>query len=212
MALNEQLSNLYAATKANAPAPVFEIITTALSNFQNSFDPAKVIQVGTKLPDFRLSDALGKEISSSDLLKQGPLLISFYRGEWCPFCNLELAALQKHLPEFQGKGVTLVAISPELPNQSLTTTEKHALKFPVLSDVGNKYARQLGISWVQPDSMRPLLDKYELSKRNGDDSYEIPIPATLLVDKNGVVRKTFIDPDYTKRLEPSTVLEWIDEL
>ncbi|KAI9735793.1 MAG: hypothetical protein M1834_001257 [Cirrosporium novae-zelandiae] len=197
-----------------APASIKEPIMAATANFKASYKPASAIQVGDTLPEFCLSDALGKEVTSASLLAQGPLLITFYRGEWCPFCNLALAAMQKHLSEFKAKGVTLVAISPELPNQSLSTTEKNALKFPVLSDVGNKLAKQLGILFPQPDTLRPVFEMigHDLKKRNGDDSFEVPVPATLLVDQTGVVRNTFVDPDYTKRLEPSVALEWINAL
>ncbi|KAK9427296.1 hypothetical protein V1505DRAFT_52935, partial [Lipomyces doorenjongii] len=91
---------------------------------------------------------------------------------------------------------------------------KHDLKFPVLSDVGNKYAKQLGILFQQPDSLRPIFDKFghRFAERNGDDSLVVPVPATILIDEKGVVRNTFIDPDYTKRVEPATVLEWINGL
>lgn len=140
--------------------------------------------------------------------------ITFYRGTWCPFCNLALAHLQKHLAEFEAKGVTLVAISPELPDTSLSESEKRGLKFPVLSDAGNAYARKLGIVWKQPDSLRPVFDSFghNLPKRNGDDSLEVPIPTTLLVDGKGVVRNAFIEADYTKRLEPAVALEWVNKL
>ena len=214
MSLNSELSATFEGFHKKAPPAAVEAITTASANFHASFKPASTIQVGDRFPEFRLSNALGQEVSSADLLAQGPLLISFYRGEWCPFCNLELRALQKNLDKFKAKGVTLVAISPELPNQSLSTTEKHSLKFPVLSDVGNKLARQLGIIFAQPDSLRPIFKAFgnDLKTRNGDDSFEVPVPATLLVDRKGIVRNTFIDTDYTKRLEPSTALEWIDAL
>jgi peroxiredoxin len=147
-------------------------------------------------------------------LANGPLLITFYRGSWCPFCNLELNALQKQLDEFKARGVTLVAISPELPDTALSTIEKNDLKFQVLSDVGQKFARQLGIVWKMPDNLRPVFEKigHDLVKRNGDDSFEVPIPATLLVDRKGVVRNAYIEPDYTKRAEPETLLEWINAL
>jgi peroxiredoxin len=107
-----------------------------------------------------------------------------------------------------------VAISPELPDTSLSTVEKNGLKFEVLSDIGQKFARQLGIVWKMPDNLRPAFVKFghDLVKRNGDDTFEVPIPATLLVDGNGVVRNAFIEPDYTKRVEPATILEWIDAL
>jgi peroxiredoxin len=172
------------------------------------------IHVGDTLPSFDLTDAVGKPVSSADLLAKGPILITFYRGSWCPFCNLALKALQKHLDEFQAKGVSLVAISPELPDTALSTREKNELKFQVLSDVGHKYARQLGIVWQMPDNLRPVFEKlgHDLITRNGDDSFEVPIPATLLVDGKGVVKKTYIEPEYTKRVEPDTVLEWINAL
>lgn len=107
-----------------------------------------------------------------------------------------------------------MAISPELPDTSLSESEKRGLKFPVLSDAGNAYARKLGIVWKQPDSLRPVFDSFghNLPKRNGDDSLEVPIPTTLLVDGKGVVRNAFIEADYTKRLEPAVALEWVNKL
>ena len=120
--------------------------------------------------------------------------------------------MQQHLDEFHAKNVTLVAISPELPDTALTTVEKNDLKFQVLSDVGHKFARLLGIVWKMPQSLRPVFQKvgHDLIKRNGDDSFEVPIPATLLVDGNGLVKNTYIEPDYTARVEPEAVLEWIN--
>ncbi|KAF2671620.1 redoxin domain-containing protein [Microthyrium microscopicum] len=214
MSLTTQLSNVLENFKKNAPEDTKQAIFTANCDFKSNFKPASTIQVGTKIPDFSLPNATGGVTSSADLLQQGPMLISFYRGEWCPFCNLELQALQRHVDEFKAKGVNLVAISPELPDQSLTTVEKHALKFPVLSDVGNKFARQLGIVWAMPDSLRPIFEKFGhgLVTRNGDDSFEVPVPATLLIDQNGVVRNVFLNPDYSKRLEPEEALAWIDAL
>ncbi|TVY31883.1 hypothetical protein LSUB1_G008283, partial [Lachnellula subtilissima] len=153
-------------------------------------------------------------ISSSTLLSKGPLLISFYRGSWCPYCNLALRALQKHLPALQAKNCTLVAISPELPDTSLSTVEKNELQFPVLSDVGNKLARQLGIVFEQPDELRAVFDGFghDLKGRNGDDSFVVPVPTVLLVGKDGVVRNVHVEADYTKRLEPEVAAAWIDAL
>ncbi|TVY73553.1 Peroxiredoxin Q-chloroplastic-like protein [Lachnellula suecica] len=211
MSLAPQLNAVLEGFK-NAPTAIKEPIIKSQADIIASFDPKKAIQPGTKLPLFALSDATGKQVSSADLLAKGPLLINFYRGEWCPFCNIELRALQQRLPEFESKGVTLVAISPELPNTSLTTTEKHELKFTVLSDVGNKFARELGIVWDMPDELRPIFDKlgHDLKAKNGDDSFAVPIPATILVDGKGVVRNVYAEPNYTKRLEPQVIMEWID--
>ena len=214
MSLATQLTSTYNDFHKSAPPEVSETINTVTSDFKASYDPSLAIQVGDTLPDFRMSDALGEEVTKAELLAQGPLLIAFYRGEWCPYCNLELRELQKHLGEFKAKGVNLVAISPEIPDQSLSTIEKGGLKFPVLSDVGNKLAKQMGILFAQPEQMRKLFNSFGLDfkARNGDDSLEVPVPATFLVDHKGVVRNSFIDADYTKRLEPTTALEWIDEL
>jgi len=214
MALAPQLDALYSNFIANAPAAAAEPIIAASSSFKASYDPSTAIQVGEKLPKFVLSNAAGKEVSSTDLLAEGPLLITFYRGGWCPFCNIALRGLQLHLDTFKSKGVTLVAISPELPDHSLSTAEKLELAFPVLSDVGNKYAKELGILWAMPDSLRPSFKNFghDLPTVNGDDSFAVPIPATFLVDAKGIVRNSFIDADYKKRLEPTQALEWVDAL
>ena len=212
--LASQLLSVYDNFRNHAPEPVKQSIMTANTNFQASYKLESAIQVGDTIPSFRMQNAVGEDVSSAELLRQGPLLLTFYRGEWCPFCNLALSAMQKHVDDFKAKGVILVAISPELPNQSLTTTEKHALKFPVLSDIGNSFAKQLGILFPQPDTLRPVFDQFghDLKTRNGDDSFALPIPATFLVDKKGVVRNRYINPDYTQRLEPSTALRWIHAL
>jgi peroxiredoxin len=214
MSLTKELEDTYAEFQKNAPQAVLETFGSGVQSLSDTFDPSKVIQIGQKFPDFELQDATGKAVNRDSLLKEGALLVSFYRGEWCPFCNLELRALQKHLSEFKTKGVSLVAISPQLADGSLSTAEKNKLEFSVLSDVGNKLARQLGIVWTQPDSFRPIYEGFQIDwkKSYGDDSLEVPIPATILVDKDGVVRNTFIDPAYTKRLEPEIALEWAAKL
>ena len=122
--------------------------------------------------------------------------------------------MQAHLEQYHAKGVELVAITPELPNTTLSTTEKEELKFQVLSDEGNAFARKLGIVWKQPDELRPVFEKFgnDLKGRNGDDSFEVPVPATLLVGKDGAVRNVWVDPDYTKRIDPGETLRWIDAL
>lgn len=212
MALAAKLSSFYSEFHQSAPKEVSEVIIASTKSFKDIYDASNAIQLGSKFPSFELSDATGKTVSLGDLLAEGAVLISFYRGEWCPFCNLELRALQKHLADFKKKGVNLVAISPELPDQSLSTTEKLSLEFTVLSDVNNKLAKELGILFPQPDTMRVVYDKFSVdwNKRYGNDKLEIPVPATFLVDSTGVLRNAFIDASYEKRLEPSTALQWID--
>ncbi|KAJ5537728.1 hypothetical protein N7513_005673 [Penicillium frequentans] len=214
MALTAELSTTYNQFLETAPKEVSQVITEAVGNFKSTYDPAKAIQPGTAFPKFQLSDATGQKVTLDDLLGKGAILVSFYRGEWCPFCNLELRALQSHLDEFHKKGVTLVAISPELPDQSLSTSEKLSLKFPVLSDVDNKLAKQLGLLFPQPKAMRTVFDKFSVDwkQRYGNDDLEVPVPATFLVDKKGIVRYSFVNPEYQHRLDPETALKWIEHL
>jgi peroxiredoxin len=130
-----------------------------------------------------------------------------------PYCNVAVQYLQRHLDDYLSRGVTLVAISPELPNYSLTMTEKHKLIFPVLSDLHNVLAKKLGIVYDQ-STARELHAKIgtDLKARNGEDTWEVPIPATFLIDKSGIVRAAYIEPDFRKRVDPKVVLGWIDNL
>ncbi|KAK3680292.1 hypothetical protein LTR78_000670 [Recurvomyces mirabilis] len=214
MALATQLQNTLDGFSQKAPPHIRNPINQTRSDHAASFDPKSAIQQGAKLPSFSLSNAHGKNVTSDSLLSKGPILITFYRGGWCPFCSLALRDLQKHHDEFKAKGVTLVAISPLLPDESLSTVEKNELKFVVLSDVHNDFARQLGIVWKQPDSLRPAFKDlgHDLKTWNGDDSFEVPIPATLLVDRKGTVRNLYLDTDYTKRFETKEALKWVDAL
>lgn len=212
MSLAAQLQATYDGFHSSVPKDVSEPILKSTAEFKASFDINKAAKVGDKFPSFSLPDIHATEKTNADF--KGATLFSFYRGEWCPYCNLELKALQNHLPDLKARGVSLVAISPELPDQSLSTTEKNDLEFTVLSDVGNKLARGMGIIFAQPDYLVEVAGKVgvDFKARNSDDSYVLPVPATFLVDEKGIIRNSFIDPDYTKRLEPETALAWIDAM
>lgn len=214
MALSAELSTTYNQFLETAPKEVSQVIIDAVDNFKSTYGPAKQSSPGSAFPKFQLSDATGQKVTLDDLLAKGALLVSFYRGEWCPFCNLELRALQSHLDEFRKKGVTLVAVSPELPDQSLSTSEKLSLKFPILSDVDNQLAKQLGLLFPQPEAMRTVFEKFSVDwkQRYGNDDLEVPVPATFLVDKKGIVRNSFVNPEYQHRLDPETAMEWIERL
>jgi peroxiredoxin len=142
------------------------------------------------------------------------VVLNFYRGGWCPFCNLELQALQSRLQEIRSLNATLIGISPETPDNSLTTAEKHQLEFDVLSDLGNKTARSYGLIFTVYEEMRPLYLKWELDVPafNGDNSWELPVPATYLIDKDRVIRAAHVDKDYTKRMEPDLILAELRKL
>ncbi len=178
-------------------------------------DVAKdAIAIGDAAPDLTLPNAKGGTLQLAELLKRGPVVLSFYRGGWCPFCNLEFKALQDRLPEMKALGATLIGISPETPDNSLSTMEKHQLQFDVLSDVGNKVARDYGLVMTLDEKMRPLYSEWgiDLPASNGDDSFELPVPATYVINTNGVVRAAHVDKDYTKRMEPEDIIAALREL
>lgn len=174
------------------------------------------MQVGQTAPEFTLPDAFGHEVSLKTVLAKGPVVISFYRGEWCPFCNIELHGLQQALPKMEELGATLIAISPEKPDHGIVATEKHKLTFPVLSDLGNKVARQFGIVFQIGQELKEFSKKVfknDLAVRNGDDSYELPVPATFVIDRTGVVRFAHVDVDYmTGRAEPEAVVAALEAI
>jgi peroxiredoxin len=154
-----------------------------------------------------LPDASGKTVKLSALLQHGPVVVTWYRGAWCPYCNIALKGFQRVLPEIKAEGASLVAISPQTPDNSSATIEKDALGFDVLSDKGNKAAHAFGVAYKVPsvvvDQMKGRLD---LTKFNGDSSNELPLGATYVIDKQGVIRYAFVDGDYRKRAEPSAVV------
>ncbi len=164
--------------------------------------------VGDAAPDFGLPSVKGGETRLSDLLRNGPVVLNFYRGGWCPFCNLEFRALNQRLPEIQSLGATLIGVSPETPDNSLTTAEKHALEFEVLSDVGNIVARDYGLLTSVSEEMRPLYTEWgiDVPAVNGDDSHELPVPATYVIDTHGIIRASYVNKDYTTRMEPSDIV------
>lgn len=174
----------------------------------------QTLKVGDTIPDFTLPNATGQTVNIHDLLAQGSVVIAFYRGGWCPYCNLELKALQNALNSIQETGATLVAISPETPDNSLTTQEKNELTFPVLSDMDNQVARQFGLVFKLPTSLRPIYEGFgiDLAAYNGNDHFELPIPATYVVQSNGEIVYAFADVDYTKRAEPSDVVNALKKL
>ncbi|TCR79608.1 peroxiredoxin-like family protein [Rhizobium sp. BK376] len=176
------------------------------------FDGA--VRIGERVPDFRLSGAKGNFVSLQDEVGFGPVVITFYRGGWCPYCNIQLKAYQEILPAIQSYGAKLIAISPELPDQSVTTAEKNALAFDVLSDPGNKVARTFGIVFTLPDELRAAMtaNGKALPGINGDESWELPVPATFVVDRNAIATLAHFDVDYRNRLEPDEILAALKSL
>ena len=206
--LAEQLGETVDAFMSALPEEDAQIVGASFEKLYSSDTAESAIAVGEIAPNFTLPDATGKTVSLHSRLDKGPVVLSFYRGGWCPFCNLELQALQALLPEIKSLGANLIGISPETPDTSMTTVEKQQLQFDVLSDAGNKTARDYGLYFTVYEEMRPLYLKWGLDvpASNGDDSWELPVPATYVIDTKGVARTAHVDKDYTKRMEPEQIL------
>jgi peroxiredoxin len=206
--LSEQLGETVSAFMASLPEDDAQIVGASFEKLNASRTGESAIAVGEIAPNFTLPGATGEAVNLHSKLKGGPVVLSFYRGGWCPFCNLELQALQALLPEIKALGASLIGISPETPDNSMTTAEKHQLEFDVLSDVGNKTARDYGLIFTVYEEMRPLYLKWGLDvpASNGDDSWELPVPATYVIDTNSIARAVHADKDYTRRMEPEQIL------
>jgi peroxiredoxin len=167
----------------------------------------KALKVGDRAPDFELLNAAAKRVKLSELTARGPVVLTWYRGGWCPYCNIALRGFHKSLPEIRAAGATLVALSPETPDNTLSTAEKDHLDFDVLSDRGNKVAHAYGVAYKVPKIVvEQSKGRLDLAKHNGNDSGELPLGATYIIDRDGVIRYAFVDADYRKRAEPSDVI------
>lgn len=214
MSLQKQLEELSIRASEKFPPDVVDTMLGVTRRLVESGIAENSLKVGDKAPDFNLPGATGEEVRLGQLLAKGPVILNFYRGGWCPYCNLELNAYQMLLQDINGLGASLVAISPQTPDNSLSTAEKSELKFQVLSDVGNKVAGQFGLVFQLPAELRELYNNFGivLPKFNGDESWELPMPGTYVIDKDGTVAYAFADADYTKRAEPDEVIAKLKEI
>jgi peroxiredoxin len=169
---------------------------------------ARSLAVGERVPAFELSDHNGKRTSSADLLSKGRLVVCFIRGRWCPFCVGQMEAMNLVLPQIEQAGATLVAVSPQTVKQAFFMHDQHKLRFPLLSDADNQVARKFGLTYRVPDAQEAVYRKafVNLPFTNGDDSWELPIPASYIVDREGTIRYASANEDYTERPEPDDLV------
>lgn len=212
MTLKSQLDAFRAEFIAKFPADKAAIMERATAALEQRFVPT--LKVGDLAPSFALSNATGQLTTLFNILRQGPVILIFYRGGWCPYCNLELRAYQQSLPQIKALGASLLAISPQSPDTSLTTAEKNALAFEVLSDQGSTVAADYGIAFKLPDDLQNLYSElnHALPDVNGTPDWQLPIPATFVIDKNQRIVLAHMDVDYRNRLEPESAISAIQTL
>lgn len=204
--LNEKKANFELKADDNKK----RVYKEGIESVENSGIVSSAKQVGEKAPNFTLNNALGQAVELNDYLKKGKVVLTWYRGGWCPYCNLTLHQLQQELPNFKLNGANLIALTPELPDKSISTAEKHNLEFEVLSDIGNKIAHEYGIVFKLTDEVAGMYNKsFDMNGYNGDKSNELPLAATYIINENGEIIYAFLDADYRNRAEPSELTEFL---
>jgi peroxiredoxin len=209
MSLKEQIAEYRASWYKRVPAERQAIMQRHIDQLRHGGIARTMLKVGDPAPAIVLENAEGAKVDVGMLLKKGPVIVTFYRGGWCPFCNLELKAYQEILPQIVAAGASLVAISPEKPDDTLSTAEKNALTFEVLSDVGQKVGRAFGLVYEFTDELKSAYHGFNLDipARNGTPGeWALPVSATYVIDRDGSIIYAYTDVDYRDRADPRDVL------
>jgi len=212
--LEEKIKSYQEVFRNKVPVATQEVMLKATQTLVEQNISKNALKVGAQVHPFVLPNALNNEVSLKDELEKNDFVVlNFYRGGWCPYCNLELKEFQGRLGELKELNTSLIAISPQTPDASLSTQEKNELSFEVLSDEKNVIAKEFGLVFSLADELKAIYESFKINvpASNDDDSYEIPMPATYVLDKKGVVIFAFIDEDYTKRCEPQLILDIIQK-
>jgi peroxiredoxin len=209
MTLKKQLAEYRAGWFKRVPAERQAIMERHIAELRDGL--AKMaLKAGDRAPAIVLGNAKGETVDVGALLKKGPVIVTFYRGGWCPYCNLELRAFQQVLPEIKSAGASLVAISPEKPDDTLSTTEKNALSFEVLSDIGQKVGRAFGLVYNFSDELKSAYKEFglDIPAKNGvAEEWALPISATYVIDRGGAIIYAYTDADYRDRADPADIVK-----
>ncbi|HTE87816.1 MAG TPA: peroxiredoxin-like family protein [Terriglobales bacterium] len=211
--LREQFAERKELVAKYVPAEIQAIHARVIAELQQQGIAESALPAGAKAPAFELTDHNGKLVSSTELLTKGRVIICFFRGRWCPFCVGQLEAMNLVMPEIQAAGSSLIAISPQTVQQSFFMADQHKLRFPLLSDLGNDVARQFGLVYRVPEFQQSVYRRafINLPLANGDESWELPIPATYITERDGTVLYSSSNPDYTQRPEPQDILARVNK-
>jgi peroxiredoxin len=208
MSLKEQLAEYRAGWFKRVPAERQAVMERHIAELRDGLAKT-ALRAGDRAPPIVLTNAKGTLVDIESLRGRGPVIVTFYRGGWCPYCNLELRAFQQILPEIKAAGASLVAISPEKPDGTLSTAEKNALDFEVLSDVGQKVGRAFGLVYTFSDELKWAYQEFGLDIPGKNDAAEwaLPISATYVIGQDGQIAYAYTDADYRDRAEPAEILK-----
>ena len=197
----------------NAPPEIHPVMERATAELIASGQAGRAIKAGDRAPSFKLKDQDGNDVSSAALLVKGPLVVTFYRGVWCPYCNIELQAINEVLPRIQAYGANVVAISSQTAVNSRKSVRTNELGFPVLSDVNGQTGADFGLRFALPDYLVELYKnlKNDLPAFNNDPSWTLPMPARYVIGQNGIVLYSEVNPDYTRRPDPSDMFPVLEK-
>lgn len=212
MSLNKEIQHLLSGLAI--PEAANRTIADAMARIEEN-RVAPGLNVGEQAPRFVLPNPDGEPVSLDERLAHGPVVLTFFRGDWCPICNLQLRALQRALPDIEHAGASLVAVSPQALSHALTLTEKAELTFDVLSDVDQKVIRDYRLQFTMPQQAKDVylgIVALDLGKQNADGSWNLPVPGTFIIDREGIVRERHVTADFTQRMEPEDVLAALEPL
>ena len=197
-----------------APAPVVAAFHKATADLIATGQAERALKAGDRAPSFKLPDADGAMVSSADLLAKGPLVLTFYRGVWCPYCNMDLKAIEATADDVRALGGSLAAISPQTAANSRKAQRDNSLSFPILSDHGGATADAFGIRYHLPEELMKIYKGFgnDLAVTNGEPSWTLPMPARYVIARDGVIAYAEVNPDYTRRPEPSELLPTLQRL
>jgi peroxiredoxin len=209
MSLDEQLARVREAVAKAVSAEDQRIVARTIERNRMLQLAEQSLRVGDILPDFSLPDAEGRTVTSGDLLDSGPLVVAFFRGDWCPYCDVALRALEAARPAIEAVGAALVGISPETPEQLRRTAAAKSLGFPLLSDADSGFSTLCGIRYAIPAAHVDFYRRVgiDLSMGPGDEDWWLPLPAAYVVGRDGVIAQVFVDPDWSYRAEPDALVE-----